>query len=96
MSARAALFRASSPAKASSKASLVPCNSSIDCQDFYATRTHNDPPPHLPTDTEQMATIMADQEVYGDLAPKFAPFLGMAGIAFAMIFGCREARIGKR
>ena len=23
-----------------------------------------------------------------DLTPKFAPFLGMAGIAFAMIFGC--------
>ena len=32
---------------------------------------------------------MADQELYGDLAPKFAPFLGMAGIAFAMIFGCK-------
>jgi len=23
-----------------------------------------------------------------DFAPKFAPFLGMAGVAFAMIFGC--------
>ena len=23
-----------------------------------------------------------------DLTPKFAPFLGMAGVAFAMIFGC--------
>jgi hypothetical protein len=27
---------------------------------------------------------MADSE----LTPKFAPFLGMGGIAFAMIFGC--------
>lgn len=35
-----------------------------------------------------MSTIMADQEMYGDLSPKFAPFVGMAGIAFAMIFGC--------
>lgn len=24
-----------------------------------------------------------------DLTPKFAPFLGMAGVAFAMIFGCK-------
>ncbi|KAK3112137.1 v-type proton ATPase 16 kDa proteolipid subunit 2 [Teratosphaeriaceae sp. CCFEE 6253] len=29
-----------------------------------------------------------------DLAPKFAPFLGMAGIAFAMIFGCIGAAYG--
>lgn len=44
-----------------------------------------------------MATIMADQEMYGDLAPKFAPFLGMAGIAFAMIFGCRRQHdLGRR
>jgi len=25
-----------------------------------------------------------------DLTPKFAPFLGMGGIAFAMIFGCKR------
>jgi hypothetical protein len=24
-----------------------------------------------------------------EVAPKFAPFLGMGGIAFAMIFGCK-------
>ncbi|KAK0277903.1 v-type proton ATPase 16 kDa proteolipid subunit 2 [Friedmanniomyces endolithicus] len=29
-----------------------------------------------------------------DLTPKFAPFLGMAGIAFAMIFGCIGAAYG--
>ena len=29
----------------------------------------------------------------GDLTPKFAPFLGMAGIAFAMIFGCTRTHI---
>ena len=28
---------------------------------------------------------MAD--VQGELTPKFAPFIGMGGIAFAMIFG---------
>ena len=39
---------------------------------------------------------MADQEMYGDLAPKFAPFLGMAGIAFAMIFGCTDEHIEGR
>ena len=33
-----------------------------------------------------MADAMA--EVATDLTPKFAPFLGMGGIAFAMIFGC--------
>ncbi|CAF9919745.1 MAG: v-type proton ATPase 16 kDa proteolipid subunit 2 [Heterodermia speciosa] len=33
---------------------------------------------------------MADNE----LAPKFAPFFGMAGIAFAMIFGCAGAAYG--
>jgi len=29
-----------------------------------------------------------------DLTPKFAPFFGMAGIAFAMIFGCAGAAYG--
>ncbi|ESZ98353.1 vacuolar ATPase proteolipid subunit C [Sclerotinia borealis F-4128] len=29
-----------------------------------------------------------------DLAPKFAPFFGMAGIAFAMTFGCIGAAYG--
>ncbi|KAK3676947.1 v-type proton ATPase 16 kDa proteolipid subunit 2 [Recurvomyces mirabilis] len=29
-----------------------------------------------------------------DYAPKFAPFLGMAGVAFAMIFGCIGAAYG--
>jgi len=29
-----------------------------------------------------------------ELAPKFAPFFGMAGIAFAMIFGCAGAAFG--
>ncbi|MCJ1241854.1 v-type proton ATPase 16 kDa proteolipid subunit 2 [Varicellaria rhodocarpa] len=29
-----------------------------------------------------------------DLAPKFAPFFGMGGIAFAMIFGCAGAAYG--
>lgn len=29
-----------------------------------------------------------------DLAPKHAPFFGMAGIAFAMIFGCMGAAYG--
>ncbi|MCJ1433503.1 v-type proton ATPase 16 kDa proteolipid subunit 2 [Xylographa pallens] len=33
---------------------------------------------------------MADSE----LAPKFAPFFGMGGIAFAMIFGCAGAAYG--
>ncbi|KFY51269.1 hypothetical protein V497_09286 [Pseudogymnoascus sp. VKM F-4516 (FW-969)] len=33
---------------------------------------------------------MADSE----LAPKFAPFLGMAGASFAMIFGCMGAAYG--
>ncbi|KAI9883205.1 MAG: v-type proton ATPase 16 kDa proteolipid subunit 2 [Watsoniomyces obsoletus] len=33
---------------------------------------------------------MADAE----LAPKFAPFVGMSGIAFAMIFGCIGAAYG--
>jgi len=33
---------------------------------------------------------MADSET----APKFAPFFGMAGIAFAMIFGCIGAAYG--
>ncbi|KAA6414201.1 MAG: V-type proton ATPase proteolipid subunit 2 [Lasallia pustulata] len=30
----------------------------------------------------------------GELAPKFAPFIGMAGISFAMIFGCLGAAYG--
>lgn len=29
-----------------------------------------------------------------ELSPKFAPFFGMAGIAFAMIFGCAGAAYG--
>ncbi|KAG7009398.1 V-type proton ATPase 16 kda proteolipid subunit 2 [Physcia stellaris] len=29
-----------------------------------------------------------------ELAPKFAPFIGMGGIAFAMIFGCAGAAYG--
>jgi V-type H+-transporting ATPase proteolipid subunit len=29
-----------------------------------------------------------------ELAPKFAPFIGMAGIAAAMIFGCIGAAYG--
>ncbi|MCJ1481957.1 v-type proton ATPase 16 kDa proteolipid subunit 2 [Schaereria dolodes] len=29
-----------------------------------------------------------------ELAPKFAPFFGMGGIAFAMIFGCAGAAYG--
>ncbi|KAI9804542.1 MAG: v-type proton ATPase 16 kDa proteolipid subunit 2 [Sarcosagium campestre] len=29
-----------------------------------------------------------------ELAPKFAPFIGMSGIAFAMIFGCYGAAYG--
>ncbi|TLD07176.1 hypothetical protein PgNI_10281 [Pyricularia grisea] len=29
-----------------------------------------------------------------ELAPKFAPFVGMAGIAAAMIFGCAGAAFG--
>ncbi|KAL0258068.1 v-type proton ATPase 16 kDa proteolipid subunit 2 [Diplodia seriata] len=29
-----------------------------------------------------------------DLTPKFAPFFGMGGIAFAMIFGCAGAAYG--
>ncbi|MDI1492210.1 MAG: v-type proton ATPase 16 kDa proteolipid subunit 2 [Ramalina farinacea] len=29
-----------------------------------------------------------------ETAPKFAPFFGMAGIAFAMIFGCAGAAYG--
>lgn len=33
---------------------------------------------------------MSDSE----LAPKFAPFIGMAGIAAAMIFGCAGAAYG--
>ncbi|KAI4137627.1 MAG: hypothetical protein L6R39_007182, partial [Caloplaca ligustica] len=33
---------------------------------------------------------MGDSEV----APKFAPFFGMGGIAFAMIFGCAGAAYG--
>ncbi|KAK3954369.1 hypothetical protein QBC32DRAFT_90853 [Pseudoneurospora amorphoporcata] len=37
-----------------------------------------------------MADIMADSE----LAPKFAPFVGMAGIAAAMIFGSAGAAYG--
>ncbi|KAA8567652.1 hypothetical protein MFRU_010g02150 [Monilinia fructicola] len=32
--------------------------------------------------------------VESDLAPKFAPFFGMAGIAFAMTFGCIGAAYG--
>lgn len=35
---------------------------------------------------------MADQPK--DLTPHFAPFLGMGGIAFAMIFGCIGAAYG--
>lgn len=31
-----------------------------------------------------------------ELTPKFAPFLGMAGIAFAMIFGCMRESEGAR
>ncbi|KAF2858942.1 vacuolar ATP synthase-like protein 16 kDa proteolipid subunit [Piedraia hortae CBS 480.64] len=33
-------------------------------------------------------------DVGSELAPKFAPFLGMGGIAFAMIFGCMGAAYG--
>lgn len=40
-----------------------------------------------------MATIMAG-EVSSELTPKFAPFFGMAGISFAMIFGCIGAAYG--
>jgi len=36
---------------------------------------------------------MADVPVM-DYTPKFAPFFGMAGIAFAMIFGCVGAAFG--
>jgi len=38
-----------------------------------------------------MDSIMADGNEY---APKFAPFFGMAGIGFAMIFGCIGAAYG--
>merc|ERR1711939_398779 len=38
----------------------------------------------------QPEPIMAE----ADLTPKFAPFLGMAGVAFAMIFGCIGAAYG--
>ncbi|TVY71405.1 V-type proton ATPase 16 kDa proteolipid subunit [Lachnellula suecica] len=33
-------------------------------------------------------------EVFPELAPKFAPFFGMAGICFAMTFGCMGAAYG--
>ncbi|KAK5170554.1 v-type proton ATPase 16 kDa proteolipid subunit 2 [Saxophila tyrrhenica] len=36
---------------------------------------------------------MADAQ-FDDLTPKFAPFLGMGGVAFAMIFGCVGAAYG--
>ena len=42
----------------------------------------------LPTLFPSIASTMADTVMGGDLTPKFAPFLGMGGIAFAMIFGC--------
>ena len=32
-------------------------------------------------------------EISTDLTPKFAPFIGMGGIAFAMIFGCTYAAL---
>merc|ERR1711939_364609 len=38
----------------------------------------------------QSQPVMAE----ADLTPKFAPFLGMAGVAFAMIFGCIGAAYG--
>ena len=34
-----------------------------------------------------MADVLAQTKEY---APKFAPFLGMGGIAFAMMFGCEK------
>ncbi|PPJ61393.1 hypothetical protein CBER1_11340 [Cercospora berteroae] len=37
---------------------------------------------------------MADYSSTSELTPKFAPFLGMGGIAFAMIFGCMGAAYG--
>ncbi len=40
------------------------------------------------------SSTMADlPKLTDDLAPKFAPFLGMAGVAFAMIFGCNTTPI---
>ncbi|KAK5064951.1 v-type proton ATPase 16 kDa proteolipid subunit 2 [Exophiala bonariae] len=39
-----------------------------------------------------MTSIMDAAE--SEYAPKFAPFFGMAGIAFAMIFGCLGAAYG--
>ena len=42
------------------------------------------PSPDPLNSTVEMADTLTD-----DLTPKFAPFLGMAGVAFAMIFGCR-------
>jgi len=40
---------------------------------------------HRTEGEERVLATMAE----ADLTPKFAPFLGMGGIAFAMIFGCK-------
>lgn len=49
------------------------------------------PPPSLPSPASlHTASPMADT-LTDDLTPKFAPFLGMAGVAFAMIFGCMSS-----
>lgn len=49
-------------------------------------------PRTLPDNTRSTKRNMADVGHGDDLSPRFAPFLGMAGIAFAMIFGCTNVR----
>nr|POF07081.1 v-type proton atpase 16 kda proteolipid subunit 2 [Quercus suber] len=67
---------------------------SVDLIDSAGSRTFLSPLTLSPTTLPALDLPVMAEEVQDVLNPKFAPFLGMGGIAFAMIFGCMGAAYG--